>query len=897
MSALTGILQRIRAAFRGGVADREHLDEVQFHLDMLTKRHMERGLSSDEARRRALVEFGGRGDVREAAREARGGAFIDDALRDPKHALRQLRSVPAFTLTTIATIGLAIGAATTVFGVSDHVLLRGMPFPDGDRLVMVWETDRNSGTSREPGSLPDLLDMRARMRTVSSLDAVVGAVGTLNLPGAEPERISAVNVTHGFFETMGVRPIRGRTFTEAEATPGGPQVALISESVWRSRFGAADSIVGAVVPLNEVSTQVIGVMPDDADFGLDQVHDRAAYHATYEGTGNVDAWLPLQAGPQQLPRETHPLLLIGRLAPGAGLEAAADEFTAITADLERQYPSNTARGAFIEPLDDVIFGESRPLLRLLAAAVVLLVLVAAVNVANLLLARGTARAREVALRGALGATPRRLARQFTAEAAVLMTLGAAVGMGVAWAALRVVRAVGPADVPRLNEAQLDARGIAAALVVAAIIGAIFSLLPALTAFRDDPMAVLKGEAGTTTMTARGRRLRDALVVGELALCVALAVCATLVARSFNAVLAVDPGFTASGVVKAQYELPPARYPRNFARFPNFTEINQFSDRLLTAARSLPGVDAAAIAAAHPLDEGFTNSWQVVGRESESANWPEISVRIVSQGYSETMGLAVRSGRTFTAGDDGASPPVALINETAAKRFFASQDPIGQQIRFWGMRRLVVGVVADERIHGVASAVPPATYVPLRQAPAASGVLLVRSTRDPAAMLATVRRVVTSVDPQLAVFGVEPFTATLGGSVGQRRFAMLVMSAFAAITLLLALVGVQGVVAYTAGQRTRELGIRQALGARRGSSVGLLLRGTAGQALAGVVLGTLGAAAGSGLLTKLLFGISRFDPWTFVLVPVLVTAVAMVAALWPAWSAVYRAPLAAIRGAD
>ncbi len=894
MSAWSDVVHRVRALVRGAHEDTAHQDEVRFHLDMLTARHEAQGLGPDEARRRAHLEFGAAGDIRERAREQRGAAVVDDLLRDLRHGIRQLRSRPVFTLTITATLALAIGTATAVFSAADRVLLRPAPYTDAASLVAVWETDSRSGTTREPGSLPDYLDLRSRARTLAAIEGVIGTIETLSAPNTEPARISGLAVTGGWFQLFDARPSRGRLFSAAETSPGGARVALISESLWRARFNARDDIVGQVVSLSDVATEIVGVVPDDSDFGLDQLHDRAAYHSAYEATGRVDLWLPLQATVADLPRETHPLLMIGRIARGSSVSAAQAEVTTIMRDLEAQYPENTARGAFVESFEEVVLGPVRPLFALLAAAAALLALVATVNVANLLLVHGTSRAREVALRGALGASGTRLGRQFAAESALLVTGGAVAGLGLAALILFGIRLTGPASVPRLSGVALDPRSIAVAVAMAGVVGAVFSLLPALAAFRNDPMAVLKGEAGTTTMTKGGQRLRNVLVIAQLALCVTLAVCSGLVIRSFVAVLKVDPGFSSSGVVKAEYELPASRYPRDFSKFPNFTEITQFTDRVLAAARAVPGVEAAAIAGAHPLDEGFTNSWRVVGREAESADWPEISVRLITPGYPETMGLQLQHGRNFGAGDVGNAAPVALINATTARRFFAGVDPIGQQISFWGMSRRIVGVVKDERIHGLTAPAPPATYIPFHQAPGSGGVLLVRSRRPAEAVVVDVRRLMAATDPQLATFGLEPFSTTLGTSVGQRRFAVTLMSGFAFVTCLLVLVGVQGVVSYTAAQRTREIGIRQALGASRAASASLILRGLAQLVATGLVLGVAGALAGSGLLGSLLFGVSRLDAVTFVGAPLMVGLVAVVAGLVPAWRATLRAPLQAIR---
>ncbi|MCC6319023.1 MAG: ABC transporter permease [Gemmatimonadaceae bacterium] len=894
MTFIAAIARRLGALFDRRRADREFDEEAQFHLDMLSQRLEREGAAPHEARRRARAHFGGVRGLGDDMREARGTLFIDDLARDVRFGVRQLLAHPVFTAVVTVTLALGIGATSAIFSVVDHVLLRPAAFAEPERLVMLWGTDSASGTTREPIAWPDLVDFRARSRTITSAAAIIGAQASLAIAGAEPSRATIVAATSNTFQTLGVRPLIGRAFTDAEDVPGGPAVALIGESLWRVRFGADAGVIGRTILVDEAQTQIIGVVPDGADFGIDQMNQRAAYHQPYTPAGPVDLWVPVQGDPQRYPRSTHPLLAFGRLAPGATVVTAQSDLGAIAAELERTYPENAARGVHVESFDDVVLGPSRPLLNVLLAAVALLLVVATVNVANLLLARGTARVREVALRGALGASSVRLTRQFIAEGAVLVGLGTMAGLGAAWFVLRLLRTYGPADVPRLDGASLDWRAVALTFLVGAVVGLIFGLVPVVSAFRSDTMAVLKGEGNATGMSRGGVRLRDGLVVVQLTLCVALAICASLVTRSFAQVMRIDPGFTSAGVLKAQYVLPSARYPRDFAQFPRFVEITQFTDRLLAQAAAIPGVQSAAIAAAHPLDAGFTNSWRVVGREAEASGWPEISLRLVSPGYFETMGLARTSGRGFGAGDDASGPAVALINETAARRFFGGADPVGQEIEFWGIRRRVVGVVADERIHGLTTAAPPAAYVPLAQIPSATGVLLVRTRGDVSTLAAPVRGAIAAIDPQLAVFGIEPFSATLADTLAQRKFAMFVLGAFALVTIVLAVVGVHGVVSYAAVQRTREIGIRQALGATRLEVIGLVLRGTALLALVGVAAGVAAAAAGSGVLASLLYGVSRFDPLTFVVVPLAVAGVALLSSWLPARRAAVTSPLVAIR---
>jgi len=892
MSLWSEIRHRLDALLRGDRSDRETSEEIRFHLEMEARMLEEGGHSRSEAERLARVAFGRSAQVQEEVREARGIGWLSDLRRDVSHGLRQLIRAPGFSLVAVLTLALGIGASTAVFSVLDGVLLRPAPMPDAGRLVMLWETDRRSGTSREPGAWPDYLDFQRETKTLGSVAALRGTV--VNLTGLEePVRLAGVAVTSGYFEMLGVAPILGRTFGSDEAVVGGAHVAVISEGLWRTRLRADPAVVGQTISMDEVPRQIIGIMPDAADFGLDQLHARAAYHGGYAREGRIEVWLPLQPSGPEASRDTHPFLMLGRLADGASVEVAQAELAGIAARLETAYRSNIDRGVLVERLVDVVFGPTRPVLWLLTAAVFLVLLVACVNVANLLLARGAARAREVAVRTALGAGFSRLGRQFLTEALLLALAGAVVGVGFAYGGLALLVALAPNDIPRLGEVGIDGRVLAVTLAVTVAVGVGFGLVPTLQAAGLDVLGLVRAEGRGLTAGRTRRRGRDALVVAELALSVVLVVGAGLLIRSFQTVLSVDPGFQAAGVLKAQFQLPATRYPRDFSRFPDWTEIQAFHAGVLERARRVPGVEAVAIAAAHPLDAGFTNSFLIVGREAEARDWPEITVRGVSADYFATMGVAIQRGRGFDGTDQPRSPAVALINEEAATRFFADRDPLGQEISFWGIRRRIVGVVGNERVRGLTEPAPPAVYVAITQVPPSDGVVLVKTT-DPARLGPAIRDAVAAGDPALSVFGVEPLARTMSDSVAQRRFAMMVLGAFAAVGLALALIGVYGVVTYTTSLRLRELGIRAALGAGRGEVVSLVVGEGGRLAAAGIALGWLGALAVSRLLSSLLYGVSTVDPLTFGLVPLLVLLAAIAATWVPAWRAGRVSPVEALR---
>jgi predicted permease len=820
-------------------------------------------------------------------------------MNDLRFALRSLRNAPGFTLVAVLTLAIGIGANTAIFSVVDGVLLRPTPFRDLGRLAVVWETDRKSGTTREPASVPDYLDFRQRSKQFPQLAAVAGAEVNLTPPEGDPTRLAALAVTHEFLPLVGLTPLLGRGFTEDEDRPGGPSVVIISEDLWARLFSRDPAVVGSTLRLNDAAWTVVGVLPRGGDFGMLQVLRAAAYSRGFADRGGsvqVDVWAPLRPDPAGSPRDTHPIFVLGRLSPGTSRDVAQQEMAAITADLERTYPVNDSRGANVEPLEQVVFGPVRPALWVLLGAVALVLLVACVNVANLLLVRAAARAREVTVRAALGAGVRRLARQFMVEGAVLTLAGAVLGVALAVGGLQALLAMAPADVPRVTAVDIDARVLGATLALSMLVGLAFGMLPTFQARRLNLQTSLQGESRGASAGGERTRFRSALVVTELALAAMLLIGAGLLIKSLWRLEQVDPGFRAQGLLKAEYQLPASRYPRDFARWPNWPEMRRFNQDLRQRAGAIPGVQAVAVAGSHPLDAGFTSSIRVVGRESEAADWPEPSIRLVAPEYFETLEVPVLAGRRFGETDDVAAPPVIVVNEAARRRFFATQDPLGQRINLWGANRTVVGVVGNERIHGLAVETPPAVYLPLPQVPSAGGSysVLVRVNGDPAAVAPSLRAVVRELDPALPLFGVELLEQTLANSLGQRRFTMVVLGTFALVAFLLAAIGVHGVLSYVVAQRTREIGIRMALGADRGSVRGMVLRQGTALAIVGLTLGLLGALAISRVLSTLLYGVGARDPATFATAALLLGAVALLATYLPAGRAARVDPVEALR---
>lgn len=815
-------------------------------------------------------------------------------LGDLRFALRQFRTYPAFSLAVVASLALGIGMNTAVFSVVDGVLLRRAPVRDLDRLMIAWETDGASGTVREPASLPDFIDFRDRTRAFQSLEAVLATELNMTPPAGDTVRLASLQVTPGMLPMLGLSPAVGRGFAAGDDRRGGPRIAIISDALWARVFDRRPDVQGQTLRFDDVQYEVIGVAPDAADFGALQVLGRAAYARGFADRGmpaRVDVWTPLVSDTEEWPRQTHPLFMIGRLAPGATRAAAQAEFEAINVELSA-YPENAGRGVFVEPLDTVVFGPVRPALLVLWAAVAFVLLAACANVANLLLVRATARSREIAIRRSLGSGAGRLVRQFAVETLVLTATATVAGVGLAFAVLGAFVSQAPAALPRLDAVAIDLRVLAATAAISALVAVVFGLVPTLFSLGVDPQTTLKG-AGDTRGGSNAGRLRLGLVVAQMALAVVLITGTGLFIRTLWNIQQVDSGFTTAGVIKAEYNLPRSRYPVNFRVFPDFKEQHAFTRALLEQAALMPGVEAAAVVGQHPLDPGFTNSFSIVGRDDERHG--EISIRQVTPGYFETVGLGSISGRPLADQDGTAAPAVAVINRTAAERLFPGRSPEGEQIAFWGTRRTIVGVVKDERIHGLTEEVPISVYVPLAQAPSAggAGVLMVRTAGDPMALAASIRAAITSVDPQLAVFGVEPLDRTVARSIGAERFLARLLGLFAAIALVLVAVGVHGVLSFDVACRTREIGIRMALGANAADVRRGVVRQGLGMAAGGLLFGIAGAVALSRVIGSLLFGVSPADPLTMAATGVVLIGVAAAACILPARRATQIEPARAI----
>ncbi len=796
-----------------------------------------------------------------------------DLIHDLRHASRALRRSPGFTGVAVLTLALGIGANTAIFSVVDGVLLDPLPYPEPDRIVMVFET-RSEPT---PGnfSYANLEDVRERARSFGAL-AAWGA-GSATLTGAgEAARVDGARVTPEFFRVFGVEPALGRTILAEETEAGADAVVVLSDGVWRDRFGADPDVLGRAVTLDGRAHTVIGVMPP-------------GYGAPYDAR----LWRPFVASPDPVRRRAfHNLRAVGRLAPGVDAVAAQAEVDGLMGALAGAYPeANANAGARVRTLRDVIVEDARPALLMLLGAVGFLLLVACANVANLLLARATARRREIGVRVALGAGRGRLARELLAESVALAALGGAAGALLAVFATDALLALGADMIPRADRVGVDVRALGFAAALSLATGVAFGLLPALRASRTPPMAVLRSGRGESA-AGESRRLRGALVVAELALTVVLVCGAGLLLRSFAELRQVDPGFDAERMVGFELALPEARYEAP-------ERVVGFYDELTDRLEALPGVRSAATALTPPLaGGGWTTTLRIEGRPRPESELPSVAFNVVSAGYFATIGTPVLRGREFDAGDDADAPRVVLINRSAAERFWPGEDPVGRRINAGpnpeAPYATIVGVVADVREGPLESAAGPTLYFPQAREAFRSVAVVARTEADAAAVLPSVREAVAALDPELPVQGLGTVEQHLSSAVAEPRFNAAILASLAWLALVLACVGIYAVVAYAVGRRTREIGVRIAVGADRRDVMRLVLGDGMRLAGMGLAIGLAGALAVTRLLSGLLYDVSAADPLTFAAVAALVTLTALAATWLPARRATRVDPIRVLR---
>jgi putative ABC transport system permease protein len=794
--------------------------------------------------------------------------------------LRSLIRQPGFTVPAVITLAVAIGATTAIFSVVEGVILRPLPFRDPQRLMVMWETDLHNNSPRERASLPDYRDFDAQTRSFETLAALQNIDRTLTDRGGTPQRLDGVAVSHDMLSMLGIAPMRGRAFDRRDDVPEAAPVVIIGEALWRSRYGGSDSVLGTVITLDGTPHEIIGVMP-----------------ARYDRAVDTEIWVALGPASKTFAdlRGVHNILLIGRLKDGLTRGAAEADVAAVAKRLEKQYPdSNVGRGATLEPLHEAIVGTTRHVILVLFGAVVFVLLIACANVASLMLVRAAARERELAIRTTLGARAVLLFRQMIAESVVLALISGALGLVLAQWGIDALLAMAPETLPRRTEIGLNLPVLLFTFGVSALVGMLFGIVPALRASRAEPADGLRGGRASSARTAG--LSRSLIVTLEIAVALVLTIGAGLLIRSFWSLTHVDPGFRHRDAITFIVELPESRYPvPGRAVYPKWPEAIRFYDLLLEKVRALPGVTSAAIALNHPLRRGWTSQVSISGRPQADGPRDEVRMRPVTPGYFETIGVPLLRGRDIQSSDREGAPLVVLINEAMARKYFPSEDPIGQSVEYWGpTKRQIVGIVRDVHFLGLHAPAEPAIYPALHQMPFSQVSILVRSTIGLEAALPALRNAVWSIDRDLAV--VEPATLTelLERSVGPQQFQTILLTLFSAVALFLAAIGVFGVVSYQVNSRLRELGIRLALGAQPIQLVLLVLRRGLAMTAAGVAIGLLAALGMTQVLSSMLFGVEPLDPSTFLAVTLVLGLLSLAASSLPAHRASRVDPTIALR---
>jgi putative ABC transport system permease protein len=872
---------KLRALFTRRALDRELDEEIRFHLEMETDANRARGMTPAEARRHAYVMFGGVDRFTEGARDARGTRWLDDFGRDLRHGFRSLLRSPGFTVAALLTIALGVGASTSVFSVVRGVVLRPLPFADPDGLVMVWLNNPPQNIDEDVTSFPAFSAWREQSTTLSHVVGVRSSTITLT-GGGEPEEARAALVTRGYFDMLGVPLALGRDFREDEVElDTDPQVVVLSHELWTSRFGADSTLIGRTIELNGVAHQVIGVAAAGSGYPLD-----------------VRVWLPLNfSGSRQGLREASGALwlpVMGRLAPGASFAQAQSQMDGVAARVaQADSASSFGTGIKLEPLLENEVGDVRAPLLTLLGAVVLVLLIAVANVANLTLARGTARSREMAVRLSLGAGRARLTRQVLTESALLGLLGAALGVGVTFAGVRLLLRLAPPELPRLDSVQVDSPVLVFALAMSIGASLLFGLIPALQAGRGGERAAMRSGTRGATDGSMGRA-RAALVATQFALALVLLVGSGLLVRSFLNVLAVDAGYETEGALTFRLSLPAARYPDN-------SGVAAFYDRLLAELESVPGVEGAALVS-RVFISNLPNSAGITleSRPDLDTRGSPVPFDGASSDFIETLGMRLVAGRSFVPADAPDAERVAIVSEQFVRTFLSDREPVGERFVFGGFNEQnnpwirIVGVVADARRGGLSEPVRPYIFQPMSQLLSRATDVVVRTQGDPLALTSSAREAVRALDPKLPVVGLRTMDEAVASSLAPRRFLMLLTAIFAAAATVLAAVGIYGVMAYMVGRRTREIGIQVALGAPRGAVVGGVLRQSMLHAGSGVALGIVGSLAATRYLQTQLFGLEATDPVTLVTMAALLVLVAAAASWIPALRAVRVDPAVALR---
>jgi putative ABC transport system permease protein len=886
MHMVSRLARRLRLFLTRRRFERDLEDELRFHVEMATSQHLARGVSAQRARELTHKEFGSMDRFKDEVRDARGLTLADDLSRDIRFSFRALRRTPGFTAIALLTFALGIGANTAIFSIVDAVLLRPLPYPNADRIVRIYET--TNGPEHGSVSVPNWRDWQQQAR---SFDAVGGFTTSRAIVNgdrsAEPQRVRLTYVTTNIPKMLGVRPKIGRLFLSDEETKGRNHVVLLSEACWRSRFAGDPSAIGRTINLEGEPYTIVGVMPADFNFPA--------------GARTTDLWsvfIPPDQAEDPRARGWHWIQVIGLLKPGVTVAQADHEMQQISARLAEQYPLQMkGRSATALTMQDDLVGDVRPVLVVLLGAVFLVLLIACANVANLLLARNATRQKDVAVRVALGASRGQITRQFLTESIVLALGGALLGLGLARAVLGAMTAVGAAWLPMTGSIPLDGRVMLALFVSALLCGVAFGIAPALQLSPKTMRGSLQGMSIKTTASGEMRRFRSGLVVAQIALSLMLLVGAGLLMRAFVALQSSDAGLDPDRVLTAKIAVP-RRYQRDG------TEATALLRPFLERVRAIPGVKAAGLSSMTPIEEtGLQASFWVDRRPwPESTNEPSAEVRSVTPGFLSALGVKLRAGRDLAETDDSTSIAKAVVNEALVRALMPGDDPIGRHLLQGNQERHVdfeiVGVVVDMKQSGLDVPALPEIYTSYKDPridwTGGDMTVAIKTAVPEVTIVSQVRAALRDVAGDAALTNVRPMTEVIDQSLARRRLTLVLFGVFATVALVLAASGLYGVIYYIVAQRTREIGIRVALGADRLRVIRLVLGQSATLAGLGIAAGLLGAFLLSRLLSGLLYGVTAHDTVTFVTVPVVLAVVALLATVVPTRRATRVDPVIALR---
>jgi putative ABC transport system permease protein len=878
MGWLDEIWRRVRMLVRRGKFARELEDEMRLHREMKEKELIADGVEAREARYAANRQFGNAMNLRERG-DACGWRWLEEGLRDLVFSLRMFVKSPGFSLTAILMLAFGIGLSTAIFSVVNVVLLRPLPYQDADRLVTVWGYDRSKGFDTDLVSYPDFTDWKNQSHVFESMAASTDAMYTMTGAG-EPAAIIGYQFSPEYFDVLGVAPALGRTFLPDEIEPGKNHVVVLSNHLWKERFGGDRSIAGRSVTLDGAPYTVVGVMPP-----------------SFQYPSSTELWTPLTISPEFADdRGVRFLRVMARRKQGVTLEQARTEMDTIAARMKNEYPNtNKDQDVSLVDLRTLTTGDIRPALLILLSAVGLVLLVACANVANLLLSRGVTRRKEMAIRAALGGSRLRMMRQLLTENILLGLVGGALGVALAYRGAGALVGMFPTtianlNIPQVEDIPIDGWVLSFALLASLSTAVMFGLLPALEASRTSPNEFLKEGGRSETGGSQGRRLRSALVISEIALSLILLAAAGLMIKSFRYLINGDLGFRPDHVLTLRMLLPGYKYKTDMQRL-------EFGNEVVARLGALPGVESVGTVTFLPLS-GWWGMRQVSNARAEAptAESPNAVWSSVTPDYFRAMEIPLLEGRYFTLQDGGGNASVAILSAKLARLLWPKGDAIGKFVNVQGLNgpRQVAGVVGEIRNFGLAGDQRPEIYVPFAQAPSSLICVAMRTAREPANLASAAQHAVWSVDKEQAISFVESMEQLASESIAPQHASVILIAIFAGLALLLAAVGIYGVISYAARQRTQEIGIRMALGAEPRAVLGLVIGEGLRLTVLGLGIGLAGALALTRFLSSVLYGVRPGDPMTFVAVAVVLGAVASLASFVPAWRATRVDPMVALR---